>query len=95
LPPWCRRPSLPGMHRFVPFHWIHPGDVLEFRSFFSVVTHVGEDSGGCLLIRAVQTDGQPNQWKYPLKASPVAFARLGEGCTPTAEGLRTFLARRE
>ena len=49
------------MHRFVPFHQIHPRDVLAFRSGFTVVTHVGEDSGGCLWIQAVQADGQPNQ----------------------------------
>lgn len=80
------------MHRFVPFHRIHPGDVLAFRSGFTVVTHVGEDSGGFLWIQAVQANGQANQWQYPRKASPVSFARLGEGCTPTAEGLRAFLA---
>jgi hypothetical protein len=57
------------------------------------VTHVGEDGGGFLQIHAVRADGQPNQWKYPLKASPGWFARVGEGCTPTAEGLRAFLAQ--
>jgi hypothetical protein len=83
------------MRRFVPFHWIHPGDVLEFRRGFSVVTHVGEDSGGFLQIRAVRADGQPNQWKYPMKASPESFARVGEGCTPSAEGLRALLAQQQ
>jgi hypothetical protein len=95
--PVCRgghlSPSLAAMRRIVPFPWIHPGDVLEVRRGFSVVTHVGEDGGGCLRIQAVRADDQPNQWKYPRKASPVSFARVGEGCTPSAEGLRAFLAQ--
>ena len=81
----------------VPFHLVYPGDVLDLngQGRFVVVTGVGEDKGGYLVIHAVSADDQPSQWRYPRKASSAAFARVGQGCAPTPNGLRSFLIKQQ
>jgi hypothetical protein len=86
------------MPRFsVPFHLVHEGDVLDLngQGRLVVVTKVAEDKGGSLVIHAVGADDQPGQWRYPRKASPASFARVGQGCAPTSNGLRSFLVKQQ
>jgi hypothetical protein len=81
----------------VPFHLVYPGDVLDLNGHgrFVVVTEVGEDKGGYLVIHAVSADEEPGQWRYPRKASPASFARVGQGCAPTPKGLRSFIVKQQ
>jgi hypothetical protein len=92
---FCR---LRGMRRVsVPFHLVHAGDVLDLngQGRFVVVTAVAEDKSGYLVIDAVSADEEPGQWRYPRKASPAAFARVGQGCAPTPNGLCRFLVKQQ
>lgn len=81
----------------VPFHLVHAGDVLDLdgQGQFVVVMAVAEDKSGYLVIEAVSADDQPGQWRYSRKASPAAFARVGQGCAPTPNGLRRFLVKQQ
>jgi hypothetical protein len=75
------------------------GDVLERDSrggpdAFAVVTQVVTDQEGTVYVHSVSADGEPNEDICLSGAAAVPMLdRVGEGCTPTPEGLRAFIAQ--
>lgn len=90
-------------HVAVPFDAIHVGDVLDRplvigSDAFEVVTRVAEEQAGeevNYLILSVGTDGKRHrlEWRPCPDTEASMLDRVGEGCAPTAKGLRGFLAR--
>jgi hypothetical protein len=84
---------------FVPVHLARVGDVLEWGQpsaprhpdWFSVVTRVGKDEEGNVHIQSLRASGKPSHDICPSGTVPGMFSRIGEGCTPTLEGLWVFL----
>lgn len=90
-------------HVAVPFDAIHVGDVVD-RSLvvgsdsFEVITRVGEEKAGeevNRLMLSVGPDGKRHrlEWRPCPDTEASMLDRVAEGCTPTAKGLRDFLAQ--
>lgn len=83
---------------FVPFNRVRRGDVIEYGSFrgpgpHAVVTADPFMDESWAVVYTVTADGDPDEWRYSLDQGAMMpmFTRVGEGCTPTAEGLRDFI----
>ena len=91
-------------HTAVPFHLVHVGDVIDRPSrvgldSFEVITRVGEEKAGDernQVILSVGVDGERHRLEWrPCPDTPASMLdRVGEGCAPTPEGLRSFIAQR-
>jgi hypothetical protein len=92
------------MHRTaVPFHLVHVGDVIDHPSLvgshsFEVITRVGEEKAGDELnqvILSVGVGGKRHrlEWRPCPDTATSMLDRVGEGCAPTPEGLRSFIAQ--
>jgi hypothetical protein len=92
------------MHRVaVPFHLVHVGDVIDRPSLvgsdsFEVITGVGEQKAGEELnqvILSVGVGGERHRLEWrPCPDTPASMLdRVGEGCAPSPEGLRSFIAQ--
>ena len=90
-------------HVAVPFNLIHVGDVLD-RPFlggsdsFDVVTQVAEEKAGDevnQVILSVGEDGERHrlEWRPCPDTEAGMLDRVGEGCEPTAKGLRSFIVK--
>jgi hypothetical protein len=87
----------------VPFHLVHVGDVIDRplgagSDSFEVITRVGEEKAGDefnQLILSVGVDGEPHrlEWRPCPDTEGGRLDRVGEGCAPTPEGLRSFIAK--
>jgi hypothetical protein len=92
------------MHRTaVPFHLVHVGDVIEHPSLvgsesFEVIIRVGEEKAGEELNQVIVSVGVGGErhrleWRPCPDTEASMLDRVGEGCAPTPEGLRSFIAQ--
>jgi hypothetical protein len=87
----------------VPFHLVHVGDVIDRplgddSGCFEVITRVGPEKVGEELnqvILSVGVGGERHRLEWrPCPDTPASMLdRVGEGCAPTPEGLRSFIAQ--
>ena len=82
----------------VCFDALRVGDVLAYSDPRSpephaVVTATGCDAEGYRVVRLVRANGGADEWRCPRDRALYPPIREGQGCTPTPEGLRTFLQR--
>ena len=92
------------MHRTaVPFHLVQVGDVIKRpwvsgSDCFEVITRVGPERSGeelnqVILSNCVDGEQHRREWR-PRPDTPASMLeRVGEGCAPTPEGLRSFIAQ--
>jgi hypothetical protein len=77
----------------VPLTFARPGDVVDEDGWgrFVVITHVWQEENGDWRILYLNAAGLKDYWKCLAGTTPTLYARVGQGCWPTAEGLRVFI----
>jgi hypothetical protein len=80
----------------LPLSFARPGDVVDADGWgrLVVVVHVWQDEEKALRILYLNAAGQRGGWRCLAGASPTLYARVGQGCRPTAEGLQAFILER-